>query len=245
MKYSYWSEKEDDIIKANYPVGGAKSCTELLPYRTVNAITTRANKLNVKKVANSPKKVINKVYNHASYIQELKAKNIQYIPLEYYINTSTNINHQCFICNHIWKVCPSNILKNRGCPECAKQNSKTHPGGYNETRFLNDKILAEAKGICYLVVLIDKSTNIRTCLKIGITKGTSNADIRKRAAGIKEYEVRLLKSYKGSLEEMFKLEQKLHDKWKHLKYIPEKKFAGYTECFELNDLIIKTFPSID
>lgn len=245
MKYSYWSLEEDEIIINNYPKGGAINCKALLPSRTIGAITMRANKLGVKKSSGISREKKPKVKDNLSYLSKLVEKEILYIPIEHYINSSTNINHKCNICEYIWKVSPTNILKGRGCPNCAIEKSKKHPGGYNITRFSNDEELANSKGICYLIVLIDKSTNTRTCLKIGITKGTSNKDVIKRIASIKEYEARILKTHSGTLKEVFLLEQALHNKWNHLKYSPEKKFAGHTECFKLDDIIIKTFPFIN
>ena len=50
--------------------------------------------------------------------------------------------------------------------------------------------------------------------------------------------------YTGTLLEVFSLEQQLHTKWRHYKILPDKKFGGWQECFELNDLIVKTFPNV-
>ncbi len=244
-KYSYWTEDEDKIIREYYPQGGASNCKDKIKHRTTGAITARASRLGIKRVSSLVKDKLDKVSDHDSYLQKLKEKEIQYIPLTQYINSQTNIDHSCHICNFIWKASPGNILKGRGCPNCASEKSKQHPGGYNNTRFINDQELANSKGICYLVVLVEKETNTRVCLKIGITKGKTNKDVLKRMNGIKGYEARILKTYTGTLKEVFDIEQALHKKWYKYRYIPKISFAGHTECFELHQDIIKTFPFVD
>lgn len=42
---SGWTEEEDAILKANYPVGGYKACVDKLSSRSKDAITSRARKL--------------------------------------------------------------------------------------------------------------------------------------------------------------------------------------------------------
>ena len=60
-----------------------------------------------------PKKKTNQ-----EFINELKEKNIEYVPLEEYINSITKIKFQCKQ-GHIWEATPHNILCGRGCPYCS------------------------------------------------------------------------------------------------------------------------------
>ena len=83
---------------------------------------------------------------------------------------------------------------------------------------------------------------MREAIKIGITKGSSFKDAIKRASGFKGYEIRIQKLVKGTLEEVFYLEQTLHDKWEHKKLKPTNHFSGWTECFEMDLEIIKSVP---
>lgn len=55
---------------------------------------------------------------HEDYLKELFEKEINYEPVETYINANTKIRHQC-VKGHQWYVTPSDILKGRGCPHCA------------------------------------------------------------------------------------------------------------------------------
>jgi len=172
------------------------------------------------------------------YKNELVQLNIPYIPLELYIGASTPIYHACPFGHENWLAAPVRIKKGHGCPKCNRV------GGYNTKFFSNNPDKAKSPGILYLVALINKDTSTRECLKIGITKGSSNKDILRRAGGFIGYEVRVLKMHKGTLLDVFNLEQKLHKYWKDQQYIPLKKFGGWTELFSLNDDIIRSFPNI-
>lgn len=172
------------------------------------------------------------------YEKELIDLGIIYLPLESYIDTDTSILHSCPQCTNKWKARPSHILAGHGCPKCRR------PGGYNFTYFENNPEIANNPGACYLVVLIDKDTNKKIAYKIGITKGSSNKDVLKRVKHFKEYEARILKVHFDTLLNVFSLEQQLHTKWAQYKMLPDKKFGGWQECFELNDMIVKTFPNV-
>ena len=52
------------------------------------------------------------------YIEELKIKNQNIIPLEEYIDSRTPISHLCKIHNIEWVTAPYNVLEGHGCPNC-------------------------------------------------------------------------------------------------------------------------------
>lgn len=89
---------------------------------------------------------------------------------------------------------------------------------------------------------MNKATQEREAIKIGITKGTSYKDAIKRAGGFKGYEIRIQKLVKGPLEDIYHLEQYLHEQWAHKKYKPKQKFGGWTECFDPDPEIIRSVP---
>jgi len=234
---------------------------------------------------------------HAQYEEQLFQREIDFQPLEEYINTTTKIKHEC-LKGHIWEAMPQNILRGSGCPTCSDKLKKTpesyaaelialgidivplepiesvnypilhkcirghewrakpntilnghgcaecnRKGGYNETFFSRNPEIANSPGILYCVVLVNKATDEREALKIGITKGTSTKDMVRRGNAFKGYEFRVQKLVKGTLKQVFDLEQSLHDKWAHRRFIPNQKFGGWTECFELDDEIIKSVPN--
>lgn len=52
------------------------------------------------------------------YLTELLERNINVVPLEKYIDGKTPILHKCLKDNYIWKIAPSYMLHNIGCPKC-------------------------------------------------------------------------------------------------------------------------------
>ena len=49
-------------------------------------------------------------------------KNKKIIPIEKYVDSKTNIQHKCLVCEHEWSARPHNILSGFGCPQCALNN---------------------------------------------------------------------------------------------------------------------------
>lgn len=107
---------------------------------------------------------------------------------------------------------------------------------YNTTYFANNPDIANSPGILYIIILVNKKTFARECLKIGITKGTTFRDTHKRAAGFKGYDIRIQKLIKGTLEEVYNIEQMLHAEFASQRFAPSHKFGGHTECFETSIL---------
>jgi hypothetical protein len=89
---------------------------------------------------------------------------------------------------------------------------------------------------------VNRQTHEREAIKIGIAKGSNFRDVIKRAAGFKGYDVRIQKIVKGPLEEIFYLEQYLHELWSEKRLKPTHKFGGHTECFEVDSEIIRSVP---
>ena len=116
-------------------------------------------------------------------------------------------------------------------------------GIYNPTYFRNHPEEATKESILYCVVLVNRKTSERVCIKIGIAKGRNWKDVLKRAAGFKGYEVRIQKVVTGPLEDIYYLEQYLHELWADKKYKSEWKFGGHTELFELDQEIIRSVPA--
>lgn len=117
-------------------------------------------------------------------------------------------------------------------------------GLYNKTFFANNPDEASKEGVLYIVVLVNKSTNIRECVKIGITKGKNWKDAIKRSRGFNGYEIRIQKLVVGTLEEVFYLEDYLHELWSEHRYFGSHKFGGHTELFNIDQLknIIASVP---
>lgn len=115
-------------------------------------------------------------------------------------------------------------------------------GIYNEAFFENNPEEANAEGTLYCIVLVNKQSFKRECIKIGITKGRDWKAVLKRASGFPFHDVRIQKTVVGRLEDIYYLEQYLHELWGHQKYESPLKFGGYTELFNINQDIIKSIP---
>lgn len=113
-------------------------------------------------------------------------------------------------------------------------------GIYNETYFRNHPEECQKDAVMYCVILVDKKTQERMCIKIGIAKGRNWKDVIKRSSGFKGYEIRIQRVVYGTLEEIYHLEQFFHEMWAHKKYKSPWRFAGHTELFDMDDEIIKS-----
>lgn len=118
-------------------------------------------------------------------------------------------------------------------------------GIYNPTYFKNHPEECNIDAILYVVVLVNKATNVRESVKIGITKGTSWKNAIKRAGGFTGYDIRIQKIVKGKLEDIYYLEEYLHELWQDYRYYDSHKFGGHSELFQLSKLseILSSIPS--
>lgn len=115
-------------------------------------------------------------------------------------------------------------------------------GIYNPTYFKNNPEECDLPAVLYCVVLVNRETQKRECIKIGITKGSSYKSVNTRARGFKGYDLRIQKIVKGRLEDIYYLEEYLHERWADFKYKSEWTFGGHTELFTMNDEIIRSIP---
>lgn len=58
---------------------------------------------------------------HDEFIQELKNKNPNIIPIDKYINNTTKITFQCLKCGNVYQTIPKIVLSGHACPNCGKQ----------------------------------------------------------------------------------------------------------------------------
>ena len=116
-------------------------------------------------------------------------------------------------------------------------------GLYNATYFANHPEERDKDGVLYCVILVNKKTNVRECLKIGIAVGKTWKDVLKRSRGFKGYDIRIQKIYHDTIYNCWKLEQALHKEFQKYQFKPTEKFGGHTECFHIKNEIILAIPS--
>lgn len=70
---------------------------------------------------------------HEEYVEELKIKNPNVVPIEEYINSSTKIKHKCLIHDIVWTITPGNALQGKGCNQCMREkNRNKHKLSHND-----------------------------------------------------------------------------------------------------------------
>ena len=115
-------------------------------------------------------------------------------------------------------------------------------GKYNETYFQNRPEEKEREGVLYGIVLVNRKTHERECIKVGIASGKDWRHIIKRSRGFKGYDIRIQRTWTDTLYHVWIQEQYLHEIYEHDKYEPKIKFGGHTECFNIDSLILRDFP---
>jgi len=109
-------------------------------------------------------------------------------------------------------------------------------GIYNPTYFKNHPEECSKPAVLYIVVLVNRKTDKRECVKIGITQGTNYRDAIKRSRGFTGYDIRIQKLVNGPLEDIYYLEDYLHELWSGYRYRESSKFGGSTELFSIDKL---------
>ena len=82
---------------------------------------------------------------HEEYVNEVSIKNPNVEVIGQYIDAKTKIKHRCLIHNVIWESLSNNILKGKGCKECAKDKNrakftKSHDQYVAQVKNLNPNI---------------------------------------------------------------------------------------------------------
>lgn len=113
----HWSTFEEAFLLDNYEERGVHHCAEELK-RSPNSIVNKASRLGLSIKAPYARRT----KSHRAYEDELIDREIQYYPIEQYINARTPIAHEC-IMGHTWKAAPSRILnQSASCPTCSATN---------------------------------------------------------------------------------------------------------------------------
>jgi len=118
MKNFKWTKENINFLIENYSSKGAPYCALQLE-TSVGSVHGKANRLGIKSRKNQKR-------THSEYEKELMDKDIDFVPLESYIDSHTPILHECFN-NHISSIKPYSVLSGRGCKQCDTiDRTKTH-----------------------------------------------------------------------------------------------------------------------
>lgn len=104
------------------------------------------------------------------------------------------------------------------------------------------------RGLIYGIKFINPDTQEKF-LKVGIAKhraGKVGLGVLQRGSSkdfyTPDYQQFIQRTWEGEYEDCRKIEWVLHEMFSDDKYLPNKKFAGYTECFSINSKILRWFP---
>lgn len=105
-----------------------------------------------------------------------------------------------------------------------------------------DRNKREDPGVLYGVVLVNKKTFKRECIKVGIASGKDWRHVVKRSYGFKGYDLRIQRTWSSTLYKCWIREQILHRQFADDRFEPTHKFGGHTECFNIDSKILDKFP---
>ena len=111
-----WTTEEINFLNNNYSQFGAKYCADELN-RTNQSVINKAGRLGLK--YEKWKKT------HEQYLEDLFSKEIDFIPLDQYIDSKTKIRHQC-LNEHIISIKPNDVLNGVGCSICKIRTTKDY-----------------------------------------------------------------------------------------------------------------------
>lgn len=134
--------------------------------------------------------------------------------------TFNNVDIHCPL-HGTFQQTPSNHASGRGCPECGKDRLI---GGYNLKHFERNPKSKTRPAVFYIVEMWDDH---ETFIKCGITVQRLSS----RLSGQNPYQYRVLTEKNNTLYHCFIEEQNFIEKYMAYRYVPTKKFNGYTECF--------------
>lgn len=162
-----------------------------------------------------------------------------------YINNFKKVTIICPLHGE-FKQLPGNHLMAKGCATCGlhliSKSKKSNPTGWNKTNWFNAAQKAK-KFYSYKVYLIecwDEETGERF-IKIGRTfqeikrRFVSNNDMPYQYKVLKVVERKNKNSYED-MEYIYDLESRFKRMYKRYKYLPNKEFGGWQECFKIKHM---------
>ena len=140
----------------------------------------------------------------------------KYNYLDNYRNYNNKLNIICPIHGNFLQT-PHVHLNGSGCLKCGYENNS---GTYASVQ----KYKPDSEVFIYLIKCYNKT---EVFYKIGLS-----IQLKGRFSSI-PYKIKVLATVKGTVSELYRVEQYYKNKFKSLKinYVPKIKFGGYTECF--------------
>ncbi len=98
------------------------------------------------------------------FVNELKVKAPDILPLEAYTNNRTKIRCECRKCGNQWLVTPAHLLSGKGCPVCARKNSA------DKRRYSKEEFSEKVRLIHPNIEVVGDYINSQTKIEVHCTK---------------------------------------------------------------------------
>jgi len=159
---------------------------------------------------------------------EEKANKIHKFKYDYslvnYQSAKTPIIIKCKEHQNLFYITPDKHLRGQGCPICAKRNQKVHHLAWYKKSPEGEKL-----GFIYCLKFQHIFEN-EVFYKVGITQNIRERI--KKSDMLSEYSVEVVEYVQLSNLDCAILESEIHSTYEHIRYIPNHKFSGWTECYE-------------
>lgn len=146
------------------------------------------------------------------------------------VEYETNKKHVSIVCpvHGIFDKAPHHHLNGQGCPTCSRERLL---GGYTEELFRNKPHIKAMQGVLYLVRF---DSDDEMFYKIGIT--SRSVEERFSTASHNRYLITIIAVLHTTLYNAYQFEQEILSEYSHLRYVPQKRFSGWTECLMLEGI---------
>lgn len=143
--------------------------------------------------------------------------------LSKYVRSDARTTMKCMNCNLIFtRRLDASLYKTSGCPSC----SKSLNGFIGSDYFIKNP---EMKNVDCKLYLIEFEGNNEHFWKIGITRRPVEHRIKKIP-----YTAKKIVTIQKTMQEVYEMEKTIKKQYKTLRYLPQLKFNGHSECFRVS-----------
>lgn len=139
-----------------------------------------------------------------------------------YVRSDARATMKCVNCNLIFsRNIGSSLYETSGCPSCSKSLNGFIGSGY----FAKNP---EMKNVDCKLYLIEFEGNNEHFWKIGITRRA----VERRISKI-PYTAKKIQTIQKTMQEVYEIEKAIKRQYRSLRYLPQLKFNGHSECFKV------------
>lgn len=139
-----------------------------------------------------------------------------------YVRSDARATMKCVNCDLIFtRRLDASLYKTSGCPSCSKSLN-----GFIGSNYFAKNL--KMKNVDCKLYLIEFEGNNEHFWKIGITRRTVE-----RRIGKIPYTGKIVKVIQKTMQEVYEIEKSIKTHYRSLRYLPQLKFNGHSECFKV------------